>query len=170
MTEDDHHAHDASTVDFGVVTVSSTRTLETDEGGDAVVAALEDGGHTVSARNVVTDDAAAIREVVADLVAREDVSAVVTTGGTGLTPDDVTVDALAGLFDRDIPGFGEQFRAKSVEDVGPHGMLTRATAGVASGVPVFCLPGSTQAATFGVSELIDPVVGHVVGLAGGGGE
>lgn len=170
MTDDDHHAHDASTVEFGVVTVSSTRTLETDAGGDAVVEALENGGHAVVARDLVADDAAAIREAVADLVAREDVSAVVTTGGTGLTPDDVTVDALVGLFDREIPGFGEQFRSRSVEDVGPHGMLTRATAGVTGGVPIFCLPGSTQAATFGVTELIDPVVGHVVGLAGGGDE
>jgi molybdenum cofactor biosynthesis protein B len=164
-----HHADDADSVAFGVLTVSSSRTLDADASGDAVVAAVEDGGHAVAARDLVADDREAISERVAEWLAEEGVEAVVTTGGTGLTPDDVTVEAVRPLFDREIPGFGEQFRAGSVEQVGPHGMLTRATAGVADGVPVFCLPGSEQAATFGTADLVVPVVGHVVGLASGGG-
>jgi len=166
---DDHHAHDADQIGFGVLTVTSSRTLETDDSGDAIVAGIEDEGHTVAVRDLVADDERAIRERVEELTDREDVDAVVTTGGTGLTPDDVTPAAVRPLFDRSIPGFGEQFRAKSVADVGPHGMLTRATAGIADGVAVFCLPGSEQAAAFGTTELIAPVVAHVVGLAGGGG-
>jgi cyclic pyranopterin phosphate synthase len=161
---DHHHAHDAADVAFGVLTVSSSRTAETDESGDALVATLEDAGHAVVSRELVSDDRQAISERVTGFVTAGEVDAVVTTGGTGLTADDVTPDALVSLFDREIPGFGEQFRARSVDDVGPHGMLTRATAGIISGVPVFCLPGSTQAATFGAAELIDPVIEHVVGL------
>jgi cyclic pyranopterin phosphate synthase len=161
---DHHHAHDATEVAFAVLTISSSRTAETDESGDALVATLEDAGHAVVARDLVSDDRQAISERVTEFVADPNVDAVVTTGGTGLTADDVTTDALAPLFDREIPGFGEEFRSQSVEDVGPHGLLTRATAGIVDGVPVFCLPGSEQAATFGASELVDPIVEHVVGL------
>jgi len=170
MTDDHHHAHDAEAVSFGVLTISSSRTVETDASGDALVAAIEDADHAVAVRDLVGDDERAIRRRVEGVVDRDDVDAVVTTGGTGLTPEDVTPEAVDPLFDREIPGFGEQFRAQSVDEVGPHGMLTRATAGIADGTPVFCLPGSEQAAAFGATELVVPVVGHVVGLTGGGHE
>ena len=166
---DDHHAHDADSIAFGVLTVSSSRTLETDPSGDALVDGIESEGHSVAVRDLVADDERAIRERVEVMADRDDVDAIVTTGGTGLTPDDVTPEAVEPLVTRKIPGFGEQFRAKSVDDVGPHGMLTRATAGIVDGVPVFSLPGSEQAAGFGMAELVAPVVGHVVGLAGGHG-
>jgi molybdenum cofactor biosynthesis protein B len=163
---DDHHAHDAAAVAFGVLTVSSSRTVETDASGTALVEGIEAAGHTVAVRDLVTDDEAAVRDRVERLRDNDAVEAIVTTGGTGLTPDDVTVEAVRPMFDRAIPGFGEQFRARSVEEVGPHGLLTRATAGIADGVPVFCLPGSEQAASFGLTELVEPVVGHVIGLVG----
>lgn len=159
-----HHADDHESVAFGVLTVSSSRTLETDKSGDALAEALEANGHAVHTRDIVADDEDAIRVSVRTLL-DDGVDAVVTTGGTGLTADDVTPDALEPLFDREIPGFGEQFRAQSVDQVGPHGMLTRATAGLVEDTPVFCLPGSEDAADFGASELVAPVVGHVVGLA-----
>jgi len=165
----DHHAHDAESVGFGVLTISSSRTAETDASGDALAGAIEDADQTVVVRDLVADDERAIRQRVEEMVGRDGVDAVVTTGGTGLSPEDVTVEAVGPLFDREIPGFGEQFRARSVDDVGPHGMLTRATAGVVDGGPVFCLPGSEQAASFGIEELVLPVVGHVVGLATGSG-
>ena len=162
-----HHSNDLACVSFGLLTVSSSRTLETDESGDAIVEAIESTGHTVQVRDLVTDDEDGIRGGVRTLL-DDEVDAIVTTGGTGLTPDDVTPDALDPLFDREIPGFGEQFRTRSIEQVGPHGMLTRAKAGVVEDVPVFCLPGSESAARFGVRELVVPVVGHVVGLVGNG--
>jgi molybdenum cofactor biosynthesis protein B len=162
--EDDHHAHDAAAVAFGVLTVSSSRTVQEDASGTALVEGIDAAGHTVAVRDLVTDDVATVRERVERLRDNDAVEAIVTTGGTGLTPDDVTVEAVRPLFDRRIPGFGEQFRARSVEEVGPHGLLTRATAGIADGVPTFCLPGSEQAASFGLTELVDPIVGHVIGL------
>lgn len=163
----EHHSDDLACVSFGVLTVSSSRTLESDESGDAIVEAIESAGHSVQVHDLVTDDEDAIRDGVRTFL-DDEVDAIVTTGGTGLTADDVTPDALDPLFDREIPGFGEQFRARSIEQVGPHGLLTRAKAGVIEDVPVFCLPGSESATDFGVSELVVPVVGHVVGLVGTG--
>lgn len=164
----DHHAHDATSVATAVLTVSSSRTAATDAGGDAVGDALREAGHTVPARELVTDDVDAIRDALAALRQRDDVAAIVTTGGTGPTADDVTVEAARALFDRELPGIGEQFRARSVEAVGLHATLSRATAGIAGTVPIACLPGSEDGARFGTREVVAPVLGHLVGLVGEG--
>ncbi|GGN87277.1 MogA/MoaB family molybdenum cofactor biosynthesis protein [Haloarcula pellucida] len=159
----DHHAHDEDTVAIAVVTVSSSRTLDDDPGGDAIESAFEASSHDVADRSLVTDDAAAIADAVA--AAMDDgADVVVTTGGTGLTDDDVTVEAVGALFDREIPGFGELFRWLSYEEVGPMAMASRATAGVVDDRLVFCLPGSENAARMGSEELIAPAAGHLLGL------
>ncbi|WP_324661729.1 MogA/MoaB family molybdenum cofactor biosynthesis protein [Haloarcula sediminis] len=160
---DDHHAHDEAAASIAVVTVSSTRTLDDDPGGDAVEAALSRAGHEVTDRTLVTDDRVAIAEAVTGAL-DAGADAVVTTGGTGLASDDVTVDALGPLFDRDIPGFGELFRYVSFEDVGPMAMASRAAAGVVEDRLVFCLPGSEDAARTGSEQLVAPAVGHLLGL------
>lgn len=160
MTAPDHLDDEPDRAAFGVLTVSTSRTLEDDESGDAIVQALEGDGHSVVARDLVDDDREAIRAAV--LALAESAEAVVVTGGTGLAPDDVTVDAVGPLCDRAIPGFGELFRTLSYEDIGPNALLSRAEAGVIGTVPVFCLPGSTQAATFGTEQLICPTITHVL--------
>ena len=160
---DDHHHHEVPSVSFGVVTVSTSRTLETDESGDALVAAIEDEGHGVARRQLVGDDRDEIAAVVTALVETEDVDAVVLTGGTGLSPEDVTVEAVHPLLDQEIPGFGELFRSLSFDDIGPRALLSRAFAGSKDGIPVFCLPGSTQAARFGADLLVLPTIGHILG-------
>jgi molybdenum cofactor biosynthesis protein B len=160
---DDHHAHDREAVAIGILTVSSSQTLADDPGGDAVEAACEAAGHEVTDRRLVADDTDAIADAVAGLL-DDGADVVVTTGGTGLTPDDVTVEAVGGLFDRPIPGFGELFRWLSYEEVGPMAMASRATAGVVGDRLVFCLPGSENAARTGAEELIAPAVGHLLGL------
>lgn len=161
-TEESHPHHQRSEVSLAVLTVSSSRTLETDESGDAIVTTLEDGGHTVIRRELVGDHEQAIASTVLALVERDDVEAVVSTGGTGLSPQDVTVEAVNPLLDQSIPGFSELFRYLSYEDIGPRALLSRAFAGSINGVPVFCLPGSSQAAEFGTAELVVPTVGHVI--------
>ncbi|MFC7153987.1 molybdenum cofactor biosynthesis protein B [Halomarina halobia] len=171
----DHHRHDLETVGAAVVTVSSTRTVDDDPAGDAVEGLLADAGHEVVAREVVPDDFEAVRETVEEAVAHDAVDVVVTTGGTGITPDDVTVEACALLFDKELPGFGELFRQLSREEVGTRVVGTRAVAGVVStnptegnpagGVPVFCLPGSENAARLGTREIIVPEAPHLAGLA-----
>lgn len=165
--EKSHPHHEISDVSFGVVTVSSSRTLETDESGDALVERIEADGKEVTVRELVADEGSAIATTVERIAARDDVDAIVTTGGTGLSPEDVTVEAVRPLFDREIPGFGELFRVLSYDDVGPSAMLSRAHAGIVDGVPVFCLPGSRQGATFGTAKLVLPTIGHLLGQVRG---
>ena len=161
MTAPDHLDDEPDEAAFGVLTVSTSRTLEDDGSGDAIVQTIENDGHRVVARELVGDDRDAIRTAVLGL-SETDAEAVVVTGGTGLGPDDVTVEAVAPLCDRAIPGFGELFRLLSYEDIGPNALLSRARAGVIETVPVFCLPGSTQGATFGTAELVLPTITHVL--------
>ncbi|GGL51950.1 MogA/MoaB family molybdenum cofactor biosynthesis protein [Halocalculus aciditolerans] len=161
----EHHHHDVASVGVGVVTVSSSRTLDDDPSGDAIEAAFEGAGHEVNTRELVHDDYDRVQSIVDRLVRRDDVDVVVTTGGTGVTPDDVTVEAVRPLFEKELPGFGELFRRYSEEEVGTRIVGTRAVAGIADGVLVFCLPGSENAATLGATEIIVPEAPHLAGLA-----
>ncbi|MFB6168221.1 MAG: molybdenum cofactor biosynthesis protein B [Haloferacaceae archaeon] len=160
----DHHAHDLDALGVAVLTVSSSRSLDDDPAGDALASAVEAEGHETVERGVVRDDRAAVEGRVLDLVATPSVDAVVTTGGTGVTPDDVTVEAVSPLFDKALPGFGELFRRRSYDEVGTRVVGTRATAGIRDGVPVFCLPGSENAARLG-AELVVAEAPHLAGLA-----
>jgi len=165
--EDHAHAGPA-TEDLGiaVVTISSTRTLTEDASGDAIVAACGAAGGSVEARNLIPDDYDQIQETIGSLIDHPAVDVVVTTGGTGVTPDDVTVEAVEPLFDKTLPGFGELFRILSYEEVGTAALASRATAGVSEGVPVFCLPGSEDAVRLGTEEIVLEEAGHLVHLAG----
>lgn len=163
-----HHAHDLETVRAVVVTVSSTRSLDDDPSGDAIVEAFEAAGHVITTRELVTDDRDGLQARIDGLVGRDDVDVIVTTGGTGVSPDDVTVEAIRPLFDKALPGFGELFRRRSEADIGTRVVATRSTAGVIDGVPVFSLPGSEAAARLGAEEIIVPEAGHLAGLAGRG--
>lgn len=162
---DDHqHSHlELDTVSFGVVTVSTSRSLENDPGGDTLQELIEADGHEVAVRELVGDEREAIAATVEALVERDEVDAIVLTGGTGLSPEDVTVEAVRPLFGQEIPGFGELFRMLSYEDIGPRALLSRAFAGSKDGVAVFCLPGNKDGAAFGTEELILPTVAHILG-------
>jgi len=165
-SDHDHHHHDdVSAVGAAVLTVSSTRSLDDDPGGDAVVDAFEADGHEVVTRELVTDSYDRVQAAVDNLAGRDDVDVVVTTGGTGVTPDDVTVDAARPLFGKELPGFGELFRRLSAEDIGAKVVGSRATAGVVDDTLVFCLPGSEHATTLGAEAVILPEITHLVGLA-----
>jgi molybdenum cofactor biosynthesis protein B len=165
----DDHGHDViDPLHVGIVTVSSSRAEQSDPddpGGDAVQEAFEAAGHEVRERLLVRDDYSAIRTAVRGLVARRDVDVVCTTGGTGVTADDVSPEATASLFERELPGFGELFRSLSWEEVGTRAMASRATAGIAVDTPVFCLPGSESACETACEELIVPETPHLAGLA-----
>ena len=163
-----HHHHDVDSVAVGVVTVSSSRTAEEDPAGDYVAAAFEEAGHEVAVRELIDDDYDSVQGTVDRLARRKDTDAVVTTGGTGVTPDDVTPEAVRGLFAKRLPGFGELFRRLSHEEIGTRTIGSRATAGVVSATPVFCLPGSENAVRLGVDEIVLPEVGHLSGLAARG--
>jgi molybdenum cofactor biosynthesis protein B len=162
-----HHAPDLETVSYAVLTVSSSRTLDDDPSGDIIESAVESAGDEVVRRELVGDSFDRVQSTVHRLAERADVDCVVTTGGTGVTPDDVTVEAVRGILRTELPGFGELFRDRSREAVGTAVIGTRATAGIDDGVPVFCLPGSENAARLGIEELILPEAAHLAGLASG---
>lgn len=164
----DHHHHDADSIAVAIVTVSSSRSLDEDPSGDHVAAAFEEAGHEVAVRELVPDEYDSVQGTIDRLARRKDTDVVVTTGGTGVTPDDVTPEAVAGLFAKELPGFGELFRRLSQEEIGTRTIGSRATAGIASATPVFCLPGSENAVRLGVDEIVLPEVAHLVGLAGRG--
>lgn len=157
-----HRRHDAASVGCAVVTVSDTRTAATDASGQRIRELLGAHGHRVEAYTVVPDDPAAIRAALAGLPAA--VAAVILTGGTGLGRRDTTWEALRGVLEREIPGFGELFRMLSFAEVGPAAMLSRATAGVWGDRVLFALPGSTRAVELAMTKLILPELGHLVGL------
>ncbi len=130
---------------IAVLTVSDTRTEETDTSGALLAERVEAAGHRLAERRIVPDDIYRIRAVVSAWIAREDVDVVVTTGGTGLTGRDGTPEAVSVLLDKEIEGFGELFRHLSWEEIGTSTLQSRALAGVANGTYVFCLPGSSGA-------------------------
>ena len=162
---DRHHAHDLDNLGVAVVTVSSSRTLSDDPAGDTITAVMEEGDDEVVTRELIPDEYDRIEGTLDNLVGREDVDVVITTGGTGVTPDDVTIEAAKRLFDKELPGFGELFRLLSYDEIGTKVVATRATAGVIEGVPVFCLPGSENAVELGTEAIITEQAAHIAGLA-----
>jgi len=154
---------------FAIVVVSTSRYRALQEGrevppditGDTIQALVSGAGHEVASRRVAPDDVRALRETLEAEMARG-VDAIIFAGGTGLSPDDVTVEAIRPLLDKELPGFGELFRHLSYEQVGTAAMLSRALAGVKQDVAIFCLPGSPDAAELAVRELILPEVGHMI--------
>jgi molybdenum cofactor biosynthesis protein B len=132
-------------VNIAVMTVSDTRSVEDDRSGAALIERLEGAGHKLAARAIVKDDVASIRAQVQAWIADPQIDVVLTTGGTGVTGRDVTPEAVEGLFEKTIPGFGELFRWLSYEKVGTSTIQSRATGGVANGTYIFALPGSPSA-------------------------
>jgi molybdopterin adenylyltransferase len=165
-----HEAQAPRDLGWGVLTVSSSRAEAPaaagggrDASGDRIAALLADAGQRLVARRLVADDRAAIGEVVAALLASDALDVVVTTGGTGVSPSDVTPEAVEPLLDRRLDGFGELFRALSFSEVGAAALLSRATAGVAGRKAVFVLPGSPAAVDLAMRRLVLPVAAHLVG-------
>lgn len=159
-----HRAHGKRSVRCMVVTVSDTRDLASDRSGQRATDLLIEAGHVVRKREIVADDLPAIVALVRAAVADDDIDAVVLTGGTGIAPRDVTHEAIDGLLDKPLHGFGELFRSLSYAEIGSAAMLSRAIGGVVGRTLVFALPGSTKAVELGVTKLIAPELGHMIGL------
>jgi molybdopterin adenylyltransferase len=149
------------------VTVSDSRKRETDESGKTLDRELSQAGFQVIRHVIVKDEPEFIRDLVRLTANANEADAIVLTGGTGITPRDNTYEALEEVFEKRIDGFGEAFRRISFDEIGPHSILSRATAGVYNACVVFSLPGSTKAVLLGVRKLIIPVLRHAVDLAVG---
>lgn len=141
-------------LNVAVLTISDSRTEETDTSGRLLVDALRGAGHRVTEKRICPDDIYAIRALVSGWIADADVNVVITTGGTGVTGRDGTPEAVTPLFDKVLDGFGEMFRVLSYEEIATSTLQSRAIAGVANATYVFCLPGSSGACRLGWEALI----------------
>jgi molybdenum cofactor biosynthesis protein B len=145
-----------------VLTVSDTRTDDTDSSGRAIIELLQAAGHHVAGKAIEQDEPARVAELVRQQAAIADVDAIITTGGTGLTSRDSTFEAIDALLHKRLPGFGELFRMLSYHDIGAAAMLSRACAGTIGSVVVISLPGSEHAVRLAMTKLVVPELAHLV--------
>lgn len=160
MSVSDHRKDVPATIACFVLTISDTRTEANDTSGDAIASALEASGHQLAGRRIVRDDPDTVRQLVAQQAGRADV--VIATGGTGITSRDSTYEAIAGLLQKRLDGFGELFSMLSYEEIGAAAMMSRACAGTIGRTAVFSLPGSENAVRLAMAKLILPEIGHLV--------
>jgi molybdenum cofactor biosynthesis protein B len=158
----EHRESAPESVGCAVITVSDTRTKETDRSGQIMRGALTQAGHAVVHYAIVPDEPARIREQLEVCAADDRIEAILFNGGTGIASRDTTFDVLAGSLEKELPGFGELFRMLSWEEIGAAAMLSRATAGVYRGRILFSTPGSSNAVRLAMEMLIVPELGHLV--------
>ncbi|MDX1398298.1 MAG: molybdenum cofactor biosynthesis protein B [Oceanospirillum sp.] len=141
-------------LNIAVLTVSDTRTLETDKSGDTLIKCLEEAGHKLGDRAIVPDDVYKLRATISNWIADENIHCIISTGGTGFSGRDSTPEAVAPLLDKVIDGFGEVFRMLSYEEIKTSTIQSRALGGLANNTLIFCLPGSTGACRTGWYKVI----------------
>ncbi len=156
----EHRKEAVKGVRCAVLTISDTRKPETDVSGRTIVELLEADGHVVAKRQILRDEPKDVHGAVLGQLGGVD--AIITTGGTGITSRDSTYEAVVGLFEKRLDGFGEIFRMLSFNEIGSAAMLSRACAGIARGTAIFILPGSENAVRLAMTRLLLPELGHVV--------
>ena len=161
-TDEEHKQRAPHAVRCFILTVSDTRTEETDTSGHAISDLLERAGHAVAGRVIVKDEAALVRAVVERQLASSEIDAIITTGGTGIAARDTTFEAVDSLLEKRLPGFGELFRVLSYEQIGSAAIMSRATAGIAARRILVALPGSESAVRLAMEKLLLPELGHLV--------
>ncbi len=154
---------------FGIAIISTSRSLRgernlavNDISGDIVEKHLVQAGHRVLDRSIIPDDEVRIRGWIESKLRDSEIDVLITSGGTGISRSDVTIETVKELLEKELPGFGEIFRMLSFERIGSAALATRALAGVSRGKPVFCLPGSPDAVELAMTQLLLPEVGHLV--------
>jgi molybdenum cofactor biosynthesis protein B len=158
----EHKQSAPRSVAVGILTVSTTRSLENDESGHWIARQVEDLGHRIVCHRVVTDDAAVIAEAVRRSVAMDRPDVLIVDGGTGIAPADVTIEAVRPLFHKELTAFAALFAQVSFVRIGSAAIMSRAAAGVIEQTAVFCLPGSLNACRTACQELVFPEMGHLV--------
>jgi molybdenum cofactor biosynthesis protein B len=157
----EHKSRSRSSVGVAVITLSNSRSLETDTSGDTIQGLLQKGGHEVQARKVLPDNLKTLQTALRGLLRNKKVQAIITTGGTGLAPTDVTIEAVRPMLDKELAGFNSLFMLVSYPQVKSAAMLSRALAGTIKGKVIFCLPGSPRACKLALEALILPELGHI---------
>ena len=162
MSQAEHKAAAPASVRCFVLTVSDTRTEETDASGRAIAEMLVAAGHQIAGRAIVKDDADVVRGTMERQLAAPDVQAIISTGGTGITSRDNTYEVVSGLLQKPLDVFGELFRMLSYEQIGSAAIMSRACAGLSAGRIVIALPGSEAAVRLGMEKLVIPELGHLL--------
>ena len=162
----EHHRTAPSAVAVGLITVSDSRTEATDESGRLCAELCEKAGHHVAARRLVPDDPALVRAAIEEMIAAAaGVQAILVNGGTGISRRDRTFEAVSGMLEGRLDGFGELFRALSYQEIGSAALLSRALGGIAAGRVVLALPGSRAAIALAMEKLVLPELGHLAAEA-----
>ena len=157
-----HRAQAPQRLRCAVITVSDTRTRDTDTGGQLVVDKLQEAGHEIAAREIIPDDPERMASLVDELCSHGDIDAILLTGGTGISSRDQTYETISRLLTKVLPGYGELFRALSYQEIGAAGMLSRAVGGLAGRTVVLTMPGSPAGVRLAMEKLILPELGHLV--------
>jgi molybdenum cofactor biosynthesis protein B len=158
----EHKARAPISIACFVLTVSDTRTEANDTGGQAIRELLEGAGHSVSGHAIVKDEPSQVTAIVRRQLADPATQVIISTGGTGISARDTTYEAVTGLLEKRLDGFGELFRMISFHQIGSAAMMSRATAGTVGRKAIFVLPGSPAAVRLAMEKLIVPELGHVV--------
>ena len=145
-----------------VITLSDTRTKETDTSGRRIGEMLNSAGHAIGEYRIIRDEAADLDHLLAELLGRDDIDAILTNGGTGVSRRDRTIEVVQRHLDQPLPGFGEIFRLLSFEQIGSGAIMSRAVGGIAKGKVIFAMPGSTKAVELAMSRLIVPELKHLL--------
>ena len=165
MTTPSHQAHREQakpSIPCAVITVSDTRTEDTDKSGQLIRQMLEAEGHQTLAYHIIKDEPSQIRPLMIELLARKDLDAIVVNGGTGVAKRDVTFDVIQSLVEKPLPGFGELFRMFSYDEIGSAAMMSRAMAGTVAEKVIYSMPGSSGAVRLAMEKLVLPEIGHIV--------
>jgi molybdenum cofactor biosynthesis protein B len=157
-----HKAHAPHCVTCVVITCSDTRTSQTDTSGQLMMRLLKEHGHDLAGYHVIKDDPAQIRSVIEEAAAHDAVQAILINGGTGISKRDSTFEAVDGMLEKRLVGFGEIFRYLTYKDIGSSAIMTRATAGIFRGRIIFSTPGSEGAVRLAMESLILPEIGHII--------
>jgi len=157
------HKHKApQTVTCAVLTISDSRTEQDDESGGLIKQRLSENGHRVVFYSILKNDAEAIKKKIDELLRQEELQVIITSGGTGVSHRDITVDTIEPILEKKLEGFGELFRLLTYQEIGTGSIMSRAIAGVAKGKVILCLPGSLGAAKLATERIILPEIGHLV--------
>jgi molybdopterin adenylyltransferase len=162
VSSDEHKAQAPRSVGCYVLTISDTRTEDTDTSGRAIRELLVQAGHTVRGHAIVRDEPARVAAIIRSRLSDPTTRVIITTGGTGISGRDTTYEAVNALLEKRLDGFGELFRMLSFHDIGPSAMMSRATAGTVGHTAIFVLPGSLAAVRLAMEKLIVPELGHVM--------
>jgi molybdopterin adenylyltransferase len=159
---EEHKAQGPPSVRCAVITVSDTRTLENDTGGRAVIDHLTTAGHSIVAHEMIPDEPSRMRPLLESYRDRDDLDAILMTGGTGIASRDQTYETVSGLLDKPLPGYGEIFRLLSFQEIGPAAILSRATGGLIGRKVLLTMPGSPAAVRLAMEKIIIPELPHMV--------